>query len=189
MAAELDRPCHVVPHGVDLDRFEPMPRETARREVDWEDEERVVFFPYATNRPVKNYPLAERVATTVDRRLDDDVAIKTVSGVPHERMVYYYNAADALLLTSRREGSPNSVKEAMACDLPVVGTDVGDLRDRLDGVTPSAVCSSEAELVDRLATVLERGRRSNGREQVRELGFERTGERLKSVFETAIEGH
>jgi len=185
MAAELDQSCHVVPHGVDLDRFEPTDPTTARREVGWDEDRRVVFFPYAKRRAVKNYPLAERVVTAVDTILDDDVVMKTISGVPHDRMSYYYSAADALLLTSKYEGSPNSVKEALACNCPVVSTDVGDVPERLAGVSPSSVCQSEAELVQELSGTLRENTRSNGREQIRDVTIEQTGRRLKSIYESA----
>lgn len=187
MATELGTECHVVPHGVDLDRFRPMPRDEAKREVGWQTDTRHAFFPYSTSRPVKNYQLAERVVDAVDRVLESDVALKTVSGVEHERMPRYYNAADALVLTSEYEGSPNSVKEAMACNLPVVSTDVGDVPERLDGVSPGGVCTSEAELVATLATVLDAGRRSNGRERISDLSVERMGERIESVYSSAVE--
>jgi len=186
MADRLGRPCHVIPHGVNLDRFRPHPQEDATTEVGWSDDVRHVFFPYAKDRPVKNYPLAERVVDAVDDVLDEEVRLRTVTGVPHDRMPYYYNAADALLLTSRYEGSPNSVKEAMACNLPVVSTDVGDVSERLAGVTQSRVCDSEAELVATLANVLSGDQHSNGREQIRDLDIDRTSERLETVFERAL---
>jgi glycosyltransferase involved in cell wall biosynthesis len=187
MADRLGQPCHVVPHGIDLDLFEPKAVDEAAREVDWPDDTRNVFFPYSENRDVKNYPLAKRVVEAVDDVLEDDVRLRTVTGVPHDRMPYYYSAADALLLTSDYEGSPNSVKEAMACNLPVVATDVGDVGERLAGVSPSRVCDSEAELVSTLAAVLRADRRSNGRERIRELGLDRTAQQIKSVYESALE--
>jgi len=73
-----------------------------------------------------------------------------------------FNAADVLLLTSDREGSPNTVKEAMACNLPVVATDVGDVRSRLDGVANSHVAAIDDDrLADAVEAVLRRGQRSD----------------------------
>jgi len=112
--------------------------------------------------------------------------LHAVTGVPHEEMPTHMNAADALLLTSKREGSPNSVKEAMACNLPVVATDVGDVADRLRDVTPSHVCRSDAELVDGLVDVLDRGVPSNGRAAIEPLGLERMAARIRDVYENAL---
>ncbi len=186
MAQRLDCDAYVIPHGIDLDRFRPIPQDEAIGELGWDPDARHVLFPYPPGREVKDYPRAERVVERVRDRFDDPVELQTVSGVPHDLMPYYFNAADVLLLTSKREGSPNSVKEAMACDLPVVSTDVGDVRDRLDGVAHSRVAASDDRLVDAVESVLEYGERSDGREAVRPLSIERMGERIRGVYEDVL---
>lgn len=188
MAAELDRRCHVIPHGVDLDVFEPRDQAAARVEVGFEPDAKHVLFPYPPKRPVKDYPRAERIVERVDAELAAPVRLHTVQGVDHDRMSVYMNAADSLLLTSKREGSPNTVKEALACDLPIVATDVGDVRKQLADVTPSAIGTTDAELVAGLIDVLERGERSNGRERARQLGLDQMGRRIRAVYDDLLEG-
>ncbi len=177
--------CRVIPDGVDLERFRPEPRERARERVGWSSEASHVLFPYSPRREMKNYPRARRVVEAVDDRLAKPVRLQTVYGVDHDEVADYMNAADALLLTSHSEGSPNSVKEALACNLPVVAVDVGDVRQRLSGVSPSIVASSDAELVSGLSRVIEVGERSNGREAAREVSIERTTEAMLEVYERA----
>ncbi|USZ69778.1 glycosyltransferase family 4 protein (plasmid) [Halorussus salilacus] len=186
MARELGEPCHVIPHGIDTEKFAPRPTEEARAEVGWSDETRHVLFPYPPSDEVKDLPRAERVVERANRRIDAPVELQVVYGVPHEKVATYMNAADALLLTSEREGSPNSVKEAMSCNLPVVATDVGDVRERLDGVSPSRVGESDDELVDGLVDVLEAPRRSDGREAVDEVSLDRMGERIRAVYASVV---
>lgn len=186
MSDALDVDCEVIPHGVDLDTFRPRDRDAARADVGWSADTYQVLFPYGPDRPVKNHDRALRVVRAVRERLDAPVALKTLQGLPHERMPVYYAAADALLLTSDHEGSPNVVKEALACNLPVVSTDVGDVRERLDGVTPSAVCRTDEELIDAVVSVLRAGGRSNGREAAREVSVERMGERLIDLYERVV---
>jgi glycosyltransferase involved in cell wall biosynthesis len=187
MAAEFDRDCDVIPHGVDLNRFQPAPREQARQAVGWNEDDYYVLFPYRPGREVKNYPLAERVVAAVDDILSQNVRIETISGAPQDRFIQYLNAADCMLLTSNREGSPNVVKEALACNLPVVSVDVGDVSERLDGVEPSVVCDSEAALVGAVHDVLRQQERSNGREHVQTLSLERMGHQLRSVYERVLD--
>jgi glycosyltransferase involved in cell wall biosynthesis len=186
MAADLGRDCHVVPHGIDFEKFRPVAKPEARERVGWDEAARHVLFPYAPDRTVKNYPRAERVVERTRDRVDAPVTLQTVSGVAHEQIPDYMNAADALLLPSEREGSPNTVKEALACNLPVVSTRVGDVPERLEGVTPSAARDRDADLVDALADVLADPRRSNGRETIRDLRLERTGERIREVYESVV---
>ena len=188
MADALDQDCFVVPHGVDLDQFAPRPRHEARAALGWDPDAHHVLFPYNPGRPVKDFPRAERVAAAVDERFERPVVLHAVTGVDHDEMPTYMNAADSLLVTSKREGSPNTIKEALACDLPVVATDVGDVAERLRGVTHSAVCRTDAELVAELTGVLEADVRSNGREAVEELSARHETERLRSVFESVVAG-
>ncbi|WP_336035084.1 glycosyltransferase family 4 protein [Halobacterium yunchengense] len=187
MADALDADCRVIPHGVDLDVFRPRPRDEARAVVGWRPDAHHVLFPYPPGREVKNYPRAEGVVDAVRDRVDDPVVLHAVTGVPHRDMPTYMNAADALLVTSDREGSPNAVKEALACNLPVVATPVGDVPARLEGVSLSRACETDAELADALADALEGGR-SDGREAAREVSVERTSRRLYDVYREVLDG-
>lgn len=187
MAAELDCEAVVIPHGVDLDRFQPAPQRRARERVGWRHDARHVLFPYPESREVKNYARAERVVERARKRFPGDIELHTLHGVPHSEMPAYMNAADVLLLTSTREGSPNSVKEALACNLPVVATDVGDVAARLSGVDHSTVASSDDQLVDGVVSVLRADARSNGRSRARELSLEQMGERIEAVYRSVLD--
>ncbi|MFH5799173.1 glycosyltransferase [Haladaptatus sp. CMAA 1911] len=186
MAAELDIQCHVIPHGINLSRFAPQPKAEARETVGWDSRAKHVLFPYPPTREVKDFPRAERVVTAAGQQVEGSVELQSVYGVSHDEMSTYYNAADVLLLPSKSEGSPNSVKEAMACNVPVVTTDVGDVEERLADVSPSHVCRSDDELVSGLVDVLSSPRRSNGRENVQDISLTRMGERIHAVYESVV---
>lgn len=183
LAAELDTPHELVPFGVDTDLFRPIDREQAREHVGWDPDRRHVLFPYDPSREVKDYPRAERVVG----RLPDDVVLQTVSGVAYEEMPYYMNASDALLVTSKRESGPMVVREAAACNVPVVSTDVGFASDVLDGVTNSRVVDDDACLVEALGDVLRDGGRSDGRTTVEALGVERMADDIVEIYRRALD--
>lgn len=177
---------YIIPSGIDMERFRPVPRTEARKRVGWTGGRFHILFPYAPEYERKNHPLAKRVVQRAEIELEEEITLHSISGVPHEKVVFYINAADVLLLTSRYEGSPNTVKEALACNVAVVSTDVGDVRERLTDVEPSGVGTTEGELVEHLVRILRSGRRSNGRESVRALSWDRVGDRLIDIYVDAV---
>ncbi|ELY40024.1 glycosyltransferase [Natronorubrum tibetense] len=173
---------NIIPSGVDLERFYPINRKTARERIGWETDGTHVLFPYSPEYERKNYPLAEQVVEKSQSELDTKVKLHTISNVPHKEVIYYINAADALVLTSKHEGSPNTVKEAMACNVPVVSTPVGDVKERLHKVTFSGVGSDVSELAQILTKVLREKQRSNGREIVRDVSWDRIGDLIIEIY-------
>src|SRR5207245_888140 len=132
----------VIPCGVDLNLFRPYNRDAARARLGWPPGKRLILFPFDPKRPVKRYDLAK---AAVDRLVEEGIGAElvTVFGVENREMPWYYSAADAMILCSDREGSPTAVKEALACNLPVVANDVGDVRDILSGVAGARLCTLE----------------------------------------------
>jgi teichuronic acid biosynthesis glycosyltransferase TuaC len=150
---------HIVPSGLDLDLFRCIPRDEARRHLGWPPDGRRIMFVGDPADPRKRYDLARRAVEVLNRT----VAAELVIGwrVPHDQMPFYMNACDALVFTSREEGSPNAVKEALACDLPVVSVAVADVPLRLDGIPGCEVCADDAP--DTIAAALERTLRRDAR--------------------------
>jgi teichuronic acid biosynthesis glycosyltransferase TuaC len=157
----------VLPNGVDMDFFQSLPREECRKALHWPPEAKYVLFN-ASSSPVhkanKNPELAEAAMERV-RGSFPNAELKMFSGVTREEIRWMMNAADCLLSTSYLEGSPNVVKEAMACNLPVVSVPCGDVAERLQGVNPGGVYPYDADaLAHGLKTVFEADRPSNGRD-------------------------
>jgi glycosyltransferase involved in cell wall biosynthesis len=179
----------VVPNGVDLSFFAPMPREEARARLGWERDEPTVLFAADPATAAKNYPLAESAM----RRLELDgihARLVTFFGRPQAELVLAMNAADALIFPSWWEGSPNVVKEAMATGLPVVSADVGDVREYVDGCPGCAVVERSAEAVSAaLRPLLQSPRRSEGRGRMENLGMERVAGRVLGVYQKALARH
>lgn len=156
----------VVPNGVDMKLFAPAPKKEARKELGLPDK-KIVLFAADPSRREKNFPLAKEA---VEMTGSDDAILLPVNGVPHKRMPLYYSAADVLLLTSLWEGSVNSVKEAMACNLPVVSTDVGDVRINTSGLEGYFISTPEAAaMAEKLNEAFDLKVPVKGRERIIEL--------------------
>lgn len=172
----------VLPNGVDTSLFAPRDRAAARAELGWDAGERVALFGADPAVERKRHPLAVAACEEAARR-GVPVSLHVAHGARPEDMPLLMNASDCLLLTSAIEGSPNVVKEALMCDLPVVSTDVGDVRELLDGVEPSRVCHDTPEaLADALVAVLDAPARSDGRARSGWLDQRRIAERLLAVY-------
>lgn len=117
----------VICEGIRLAAFHPMSQSIARQTLGWPEGQHVLFFD--SDRPVKNRDLAQQTIALLQQSGSIPLLqAHWIKNVPHAELPLYYNAADVLLLTSRHEGSNNSVKEALACGCPVVTTDTGDAR-------------------------------------------------------------
>jgi glycosyltransferase involved in cell wall biosynthesis len=179
----------IIPSPVNLDLFRPIPRAKVRAALGWRARERVVLFN-ATKDPIgKGIRIAGEAVRIAERSMGP-IRLELLHGaVPPDEMPLYYNGADCLLVASAWEGSPNVVKEAMACNLPVVSSRVGDVEERLKDVFPSGVTERDPlKLGDVLVRVLTTGLRSNGRERVAHLSLDRTTKRLIAVYEKVMAG-
>jgi glycosyltransferase involved in cell wall biosynthesis len=116
----------VLPCGVEMHRFEPIPRSEARAALGLEPAGPFLLFPADPARPEKRHDLARRIA--------GDVPLLTLGGIDPEQVPLWVNAANAVLVPSDREGFGLGVLEALACDVPVLATPVGIAPDVLNGV-------------------------------------------------------
>jgi glycosyltransferase involved in cell wall biosynthesis len=169
----LSKPPLVIPRAVNTNFFKPIDKHEARIKLNWEQNKKYIAF--SDPRPhmkVKNRALANQVIRLVAEKTKTDIELAVIYQKTPDQVKLMLNAADALLVTSLHEGSPNIVKEAMACNLPVVSVPCGDVRTRLKGVVNSEVVSyNHSDLADVLIKVLEMKSRSNGRYMLKEQGL------------------
>lgn len=116
----------VLPCGVDVRRFRPLPRREARTRLGLDPDGRYLLFPAAAGRPEKRVDRARAVA--------DGAELLTLEDVPPDEVPLWVNAANAVVIPSEREGFGLAVLEALACDVPVLATPVGIAPLALDGV-------------------------------------------------------
>ncbi len=182
-----DTTIHVIPNGVDLELFRPMEAGPCRERLGWrEDVFHAVFSTPSLSDANKRLPLARRAVEFLRRR-GIQAELHVMLDVPHHEVPFWLNAADAVLLTSRHEGSPNIVKEALACDRPVVSVDVGDVRERLEGIEGCFLAQGSPEdLASKLELVYRGPRVVDGRKKMAGLSIEAVARRLLDVYERAI---
>jgi len=162
----------ILPNGVNLELFKPMDKTDCRTFLQWSNDKKHILFVSATrlDRYEKNLQLATESVKTTGL---EDIELHVVSGIKQSEMPMYLNASDLLLLTSRWEGSPNIVKEAMACNCPVVATDVGDVRWLLEDVKNCEIIASEPyDAAEKIKKVLYTEGYSDGRDKILKLGID-----------------
>jgi len=168
--SQLDRDLPVIPNGVNLEQFPPVGQDEARKTVGFGDGKKYVIFVSDPSRPEKQFGLAR---AAVERMDDPAVRLVPVFNKPHKEIVDYMCAADVLVMTSSNEGSPNVIKEAMACNCPIVVTDVGDVRWVTGGMAGTYVSDTFApeEIAGLLGKALAFGSRTQGRKRIVDLGL------------------
>jgi glycosyltransferase involved in cell wall biosynthesis len=106
---------HIVPNGVDLKIFRPMDRHVSRALLGWDDNIHRILFSGNPDNPGKGFRLAQAVVISTSKRLAKPLQLVALWGVATDQVPLYMNSCEAMLVTSFSEGSPNVVKEAMAC--------------------------------------------------------------------------
>jgi glycosyltransferase involved in cell wall biosynthesis len=150
--AELkkDERTYYIPNGVNMELFKPMSKAEAKRQLGLDPGQKHMLFVSSNylERPEKRYDkfLATLEILKSKYRLEN-LRPMTMANEHRERVPLHFNAADLHLLCSDVEGSPNSVKESLSCNTPVVTTDVGNVRAMIDGV-PGCRISSDGSVDD-----------------------------------------
>lgn len=159
-----------IPCSVNTDIFTPP---SARKSLKNRNELTVVF-PSDRNRTVKNYPLFQATVKMLERKQKIKVNEILLTGMSRKEVADTLKKADIMLMTSISEGSPQAVKEAMACNLPIVSTKVGDIDYLLENVTNSywSDVHTPESLCDEIIKVIDNDLPSNGREQIFALGLD-----------------
>jgi len=180
-------PYEVIPCGVDLDKFRLIDKTECRRQIGLPLGKPVIFFPPNAGNRRKRFELARRAYEHVQQQIPDALLV-TGGGIDADAMPMYYNAANVMLQTSFIEASPTVVKEALACEVPVVSTDAGDTKEVIRGVPYCWVCPEDArELANRILEA--NGNRAVGaREHLRRigLGLDQVARRVVGVYEQIL---
>lgn len=184
--AEEGKKCSLIPCGVALSDDQLQSQEEARKTLGWGASEKKVLFAGAFDNTVKDPELAKQAIEELKSKVAD-VELLELKGYTREQVNTLMCAANCLLMTSKTEGSPQVVKEAMACGCPIVSVDVGDVAERIDGVEGGHVVPSREpnEIALALQRALSFEGRTNGRQRILdlELSNEQVARRIMEIYE------
>lgn len=185
-ASQLELPVNIIPNGVNLEIFQTQDTPAARKAVRFEDGKKYIIWCSNPDRPEKDWALATEGVRELEREGVRAELVVVYNKTPQE-VCTYMNAADCLLLTSVSEGSPNVIKEAMACNCPIVTTNVGDVTERLENLDGCYVVDSREpkELAEALRKSLAFGKRTEGRKRIiaDQLEISQIAKRIKDIYE------
>lgn len=175
----------IQPCGVDLDTFYPVEKKYAREKLKLNPDQKLIVFSSSFDNKIKNVALARSAIEKIDK----NILLIELKGYTRQEVNLFLNACDAALITSFMEGSSQFVKEAMACNCPIVSTDVGDVRQNIKNIEGCHVTSFEPEdIAKKLEMAINFGKISKGRERIIELGLDNqtVSKNLIAIYEKMI---
>lgn len=174
----------VIPNGVNLSKFIPIDKTEAIKELNWDKCKIHILFASNPERLEKNYILAKNALELLN---NPNIELHFLMNIPHEKMFLTFNAASLLLLTSFYEGSPNVVKEAMACNCPIVTTKVGDVAEIIGASEGCYITSFNVkDVANKISLVLDSQKRTSGRKAIQNIDSKVIANRLIQVYKTIV---
>jgi teichuronic acid biosynthesis glycosyltransferase TuaC len=178
---------HIIPCGIDFDLFKPIPKRQAREELNLPQDKKLVLYAGEYFRRIKRFDVVQESVKLLKRRAPD-VELVLVSKKPLSFVPKYMSACDVLVLVSDAEGSPMVIKEAMACDLPIVSVPAGDVPEVIGGTDGCYLCSQDPQdVADKLELALKWGRRTNGRENIGHMEIGAISRRIIALYEELLQ--
>jgi teichuronic acid biosynthesis glycosyltransferase TuaC len=177
----------VIPCGIDFELFKPMPIQQMRTELDLPRDKKLVIFAGQHDKPVKRFDIVQDSVKILKEKMPD-AELVLVSKKPLDVVPKYMNACDVLVLTSNGEGSPMVIKEAMACNLPIVSVPVGDVPEVIANTDGCYLCSQDPQdVADKLAIALNGRKRTNGREKIAHLEIGAISQKIIDLYEQVLD--
>lgn len=191
----------IIPCGVCLEDCVIMEKAEARKKLGWSDDKKYIMFGGAFSNLRKNYPLLKEAVSIIDNQ-KSKIEVIEMRGLSRKDCVLRMNACDVFALPTKNEGSPQALKEAMACNCPIVATDVADIKHLLGDLPGHYVLPnkkgngawwkgdehSAEELAELLKQALAFEGRTKGREWIVELGYtnELVAKKLIAIYNDVL---
>lgn len=183
-----------LPNGCNIDIFKPLDKNECKKRLGLDSHKRYILFVDSNTLKKRMQKRKDRFDETMhilrEKYGHNDIEELDMIGVARNDVPTWINACDLHLLSSDQEGSPNSVKECLACNIPVVSTDVGNVRDLLDGLKDCFVSDHKeaSELAELTDMVLRKQAHEGIRDAFIKKGFdmESTAKKIVSIYQSLI---
>ena len=192
ITSRLKKRSSLLPCGVNLTDDQLTSRAEARQALGIADDAKVVLFAGAFDNAVKDAPLAQEAVSFASNLspFASNLILQELRGFTRAEVNLWMCAANCLLLTSKTEGSPQVIKEAMACGCPIVSVDVGDVAERVSGVEGCYVVRTREpkDIAVALQKALAYEGKTNGRQRIQEMGLsnDQVAERLMAIYQSLV---
>jgi glycosyltransferase involved in cell wall biosynthesis len=171
----------IIPCGIDTSLFQEIDKSEARKAIKLGDYTgKLILFLGQKNNRVKNFSLFKKAL----EYLDFEFRHLLLENIPYAEVPYYMNAADVCVLTSLYEGSPNVIKEAMACNRPIVSVGVGDVKEMLCDIDGCFVVTSDPNQIAKGIKLAVGFSRTNARKKIFDSGLDldATADKIIKVY-------
>lgn len=192
ITSRLKKRYTLLPCGVNLTDDQLLSRSEARKILGIDDDAKVVLFAGAFANAVKDAPLAQEAVSFASNLspLASNLTLQELRGFSRAEVNCWMCAANCLLLTSKTEGSPQVIKEAMACGCPIVSVDVGDVAERVSGVEGCYIVRTREpkDIAEALQKAIAFEGKTNGRERILEMGLsnDQVAEQLIAIYQSLV---
>lgn len=179
---------HYLPNGCNQDFFKPMDKLECRKELGWDMDKQYIIY-MDSNKGVRTQKRKDRFDETIkilNVKYGYNAEAVVMRNVKRELIPTYMNAADLHMISSDFEGSPNSVKECMCCNTPVVSTNVGNVAEMIGDIEGAYVVNdfTAEALAEACDKVLKSSEPFNGRNEflAKGYGMATVAEKLKNIY-------
>ena len=175
----------IIPCGIDLKFLPIVNKEEAMGSMGLRTDVPNILFGGSFSNARKNYPLAKEALALLPYKVN----LIEMKGFSRSEVDQLLCGCDLFLMPTKSEGSPQVVKEALACNCPIVATKVADIPELLSGVSNCYTTGFDAsEIAERVDSIIKSGQRSNGREKVilMDLDNPLVAKRIKKIYEKVL---
>ena len=179
----------ILPCGIDLHECVITDKEIARKELGFLPDKKYILFGGGFDNLRKNYPLLKEGIDLLKR---DDIEVLEMKGLSRLQISKLLSACDLFALPTKSEGSPQALKEAMACNCPIIATDVADIKHLLGDLEGHYICTfNPKDVAEQVEKALAFNGRTKGRERIIELGLtnDLVAKKLVEIYEEVLKNN